>query len=106
MTRKDYMDGKVSFEEYYRSVARAAGISFASASVGLLDRVERALAAGDKHLNTIPLSLWDSYAIVAQHATAPAFKAHGDGWSLAGGVCVAKQAAKDAAVARRSRQAS
>ncbi len=105
MTRKEYMDGVVSFADYYRSVAKDAGISFASAPVEFLDRVEKALERGDEHLNTIPLSLWYYYAICAKHATMPALKRHGDFWSLAGGVCVAKQAAMDAAIAKRTRVA-
>ncbi len=94
-TRAEYLNKTVSFEDFYRAIAKDAGISFAGSDI--LPRVKRALASGDEHLNTIPLATWDIYAGAAKHATAPAFKAHGDSWSIAGGVCVAKQAAKDAA---------
>lgn len=97
-TRAQYLAGKVTFEAYYRAIACNAGVSFASGSRAFIDRVKRALVAGDKHLNTIPLAIWDGYAIAAQSATGPTFRRHGDSWSLAGGVCVAKQAARDAAM--------
>jgi hypothetical protein len=97
MTRKDYMDGVVSFEQYYTTIAEESGVSFKNADI--IPCVVRALANGDEHLNSIPLSTWHSYAIYEKPATSPVFKVHGDSWSLAGGVCVAKQAAKNAAKA-------
>ena len=95
-TRADYMNNLVTFAEYYRAIAKDAGISFKNST--MLPCIKRALANGDEHLNTIRLSEWDVLSICAKHATAPAFKAHGDWWSIAGGVCVAKQAAIDAAM--------
>ena len=99
MMRQDYMDGKVTHADYYRSIARAAGISFELGPFELLRQVKEALVNGDDHLNTIPLSVWDRLATAAymNGSVIRAFKEHGDFWSLAGGVCLAKQAAKDAA---------
>ena len=94
--RSDYMAGKVTFEEFYASVAKVAGISYAQSD--LLPRVKLALEAGDEHLNTIPLSVWDRRAAYTSAAVARSLKLHGDFYSLAGGVCVHKQAAKLAAV--------
>ena len=94
ITRQDYMAGTVSFEQYYTSIAEAAGISMAGSE--LMPAVKAALAAGDEHLNTIPLGTWDRIA-APRPWLATAFKEHGDSYSLAGGVCVYKQAAKNAA---------
>lgn len=96
-TRADYMGGKVTHREFYRAVAETAGIIVTDAK--LIDRVKRALADGDEHLNTIPLGEWDMMAVSAQSwgGLHSAFKAHGDGYSLAGGVCLFKTMARVAA---------
>lgn len=93
--RSAYMAGEVSFTEFYESVAKEAGISYENSS--LLPRIKHALAAGDEHLNTIPLSEWNSMAAMTYGPLKHAFKLHGDTFSLAGGVCVHKAAAKKAA---------
>lgn len=95
-SRADYLAGRVTFEEYYRAIAKESGVSFRNSP--MLPKVARALANGDEHLNTIRLAEWDSIGIMGKSSTAPVFKAHGDFWSIAGGCCVAKQAAKDAAM--------
>lgn len=94
-TRSDYMAGRCSFEDFYRAVNQTGGVRFTDAA--LLVRVRKALAAGDKHLNTIPLATWDAKALGAQLTLSRALRAHGDFYSLAGGVCCMKQAARDAA---------
>lgn len=94
-TRKEYLDGSVTFEEFYSSVAKEARINFDNSPD--LERVVAALKAGDKHLNSIPLAYWDRKAAVAAPRIASALKLHGDFYSLAGGVCVMKQAAINAA---------
>lgn len=95
--RKDYMDDKVIFAEFYGSVAKAAGITFDS--IVFLDKVKAALVAGDEHLNTIPLAQWDAMAIRNEAALRRALKLHGDFYSLGSGVCAFKQAARDAVMA-------
>ena len=90
LTRDDYMTGKCSFQEYYLAIAHDAGISMAGSK--LLERCRKALASGDEHLNTITLKTWDNIAAYQRRAVAPVLKEHGDGWSMAGGVCVAKAA--------------
>jgi hypothetical protein len=92
-TRADYMSDRCTFEEYHRAVNATAGYRF----TGDLERVRAALARGDYHLNSIPLPEWDATAISARVVHAPALRQHGDGWSLGGGVCCVKQAARDAA---------
>lgn len=95
MTRQDYMSGKVTHAEYYRSVYQAAGITWREHPA--LPQVKGALANGDEHLNTIQLAWWDAQGLTVRESLARAFKAHGDHWSLAGSVCALKQAARDAA---------
>lgn len=92
ITRKDYMDGKVTFEQYYSSVAKEAGLSMEEA--GILERVKKALESGDEHLNSIPLAKWDKMGAnpVLRANLSRSFKKHEDGMSLAGIVCVLKQA--------------
>jgi len=97
-TRQEYMDGKVSFEDYYETIAQESGISFSRSSE--LPRIREALANGDEHLNTISMTYWDNLAYAAQPSTMPVLRAHGDGWSLAGGVCIEKAAARKAAEGR------
>jgi hypothetical protein len=94
-TRKEYMDNKVTFEQFYTSVANEAGVGYFPPD--FLDRVRKALADGDEHLNTIPIATWDRLAELVAPRIASALKKHGDFYSLAGGVCVMKQAAKNAA---------
>jgi len=96
--RKDYMDGRVPFEEYYRSVYKALHLSFKESS--MLPQIKRAIARGDAHLNSIRLMHWDALAAsyLNDLTKREAFKLHGDSWSLAGHVCALKQAARDAAL--------
>ena len=96
ITRKDYMDNKVTHAEYYRAIAKTAGISYAKTDPQFLNRVKEALEQGDEHLNTIPLSTWDSRADSLLPFVHKAFKVHGDFPTQAGLVCLIKRAAKDA----------
>lgn len=93
-TRADYLEGRATFAEYYRAVNHSAGIRVTNAD--FLARVRKALAEGDEHLNTIPLAEWDKLAVYGRRALSRAFKEHGDFYSMAGGVCAYKQAARDA----------
>jgi hypothetical protein len=94
-TRKEYMEHRCTFAEYYGEIVKEAGISYAESA--LLPRIKAALRNGDEHLNTIPHRLWDIRAAQTRHILTPIFKARGDGYSMAGGVCVHKEAARIAA---------
>ena len=94
-SRADHMNGTVDFATYYRAVARTAGINYAHAEPAFLARVKAALDKRDEHLNTIPLGEGDRRG-AGLFGIAKAFKAHGDCDSLAGRVCLLKQAARDA----------
>lgn len=96
-TRADYMSGRVSHQAYYLSVAREAGISYEASAK--LPEIKAALAAGDEHLNTIPLRWWDERGESTRSAIARALKGRDPGGcSLADLVCVHKCAARDAAL--------
>ena len=75
------------------AVAKTAGIRF-GANHPLVMRVRAALANGDEHLNTITLSVWDR---MGETMAWYAFRSHGDHDSMAGRVCVLKEAARQAA---------
>ena len=94
ITRTQYMNKEVTFEEYYREIYKEADISFKHSI--WLPRIKKALAAGDEHLNTIPLLEWDALGSAFFPRLRTVFKNHGDFWSLAGQVCALKQAARDA----------
>lgn len=93
--RKAYLAGEITHAEFYRSVCAEAGISYKASRE--LPRIKAALEAGDEHLNSIPLIFWDQRSLASRTALDRALKAHGDFWSLAGGCCAHKQAARDAA---------
>lgn len=95
ITRKSYLNGDVSHSDYYREIARLAGVSYRNADPEFLGRVKSALDVGDKHLNGIRLWEWDLRGAAILNASA-AFKAVGDFPTAAGLVCLVKQAAKDA----------
>ena len=92
MTRKDYMENRITHLEYYGNVARIAGIRF---SEEFLTRCDKALTAGDEHLNTIPLSTWDMMGAAWRVRIASALKQVNNtgGVSLSDLVCTLKSAA-------------
>ena len=86
------MNGDITHAEFYGYVANESGIGeFPEA---FLSRVRIALKSGDDHLNTIKLGEWDTLADRAKFRITHVLKSCGDFYSMAGGVCVMKQAAK------------
>lgn len=92
MTRKDYMDGKVTHREYYASICKSAGLAFGDES----RIVKRCRNSKDPHYNDIPLSEWDMMAMFSKRSLSSAFKMHDDFYSDAGGVCACKEAVRQA----------
>jgi hypothetical protein len=86
------MAHRVTHRVYYASVAQAAGLVFPTDH----PLVERAARSKDPHFNDIPLQLWDDYALSMRSDLARALRAHEDGFSVAGGVCIVKEAVKQA----------
>jgi len=97
MTRQEYMDGKVSHQYYYLSLANAAGITFDDE---FIRTVRVALDKGDEHLNSIPLQRWDNMCFLDSRNTSlrDELKKRGDLWSLSTGVCMRKAKAKHLAI--------
>lgn len=87
ITRSGFITGKYTFAEYYTAVLTTAGITRMS-QCSLLDL---ARASSDPHFNDIPLHVWHGYAAAYQSTLSRALRAHGDFWSIAGGVCAIKQ---------------
>ena len=85
-TRKDYMNNECSHREYYAQFVNQSVISRVLSVIGK----DKILASNDEHLNDIPLNLWDSMG--ATHSEA--LRACGDSPSLAGYVCIRKEAAR------------
>ncbi len=100
-TRKDYLEGIVSHQEYYIEIAKECGISFEGSSD--LKRFKGAYGI-DQHFNNIPLSYWDSLGMFSKQNMNKAFKARGDQWSAAGSVCVFKASARDAVLKEKGGQ--
>jgi len=95
ITRKDYLNGRVTHDEYYLAVGKTAGISFRNASPEFLGQVKTALDTGDEHLNTIE---FDGKAGSLLPSARNAFETHGDTDTFVGRICLLKRMARDAAV--------
>ncbi len=99
-TRADYMEKRVSHQDYYAAIAREAGISYADSEK--LPEIIAALEAGDEHLNTIPLRWWDARAVYGVYVMDAALKKFpGEIYSLSTSVCAHKAAARAAALAAK-----
>ena len=77
-TRKQYMSGEVTFQQYYGQFVTQQTKNTVTSNIS----VNRLLASTDEHLNDIPLIEWD--------------RMHGllGGNSLCETVCIAKEAAR------------
>jgi len=89
ITRTDYINGTVTHSEYYGAIAHDAGIDYSD------NFIKVCLASTDEHMNDIDLSTWDGIAMGQRNSVKKALEERGDTWSLAGGVCAAKQAMRD-----------
>lgn len=112
MTRQDYMNtpridangnydpaiGAELHRRYYGEIVAAIWPNGDAPLPCGLDRIRAALATSDDTLRTIPLAAWDHVAMNTRRATEPELRKRGDSWSLGTGVCIAKEAARIAAV--------
>lgn len=92
ITRENYINGKINHREYYGGILRLADFEMSPGH----ELVQKALKSQDPHYNDIPLILWDNIAMSGQAWTNTALKKVGDFWSLAGGVCLYKEAVRQA----------
>ena len=93
ITRKQYLDQEVTHREYYAQFVTNGIKSIVSSYIGK-DKIR---GSHDEHLNDIPLSLWDGVAREIRMTPSnlnKKLKKAGDYCTLAGLVCIAKEAAK------------
>ena len=94
--RKQHMNGECSHREYY---AQFAGIFRAAVASQFKPEFLRERLAEDEHLNNIPMMYWDRWSEIykSEYAKINEGLNGSRSWSLAGGVCAAKEAAKQIA---------
>jgi len=88
MTRKEYMEGKISHEEYYGQFTNKEFSKRVARIIG----EEKLRTSTDPHFNDIPLKKWDVISVPL--GTAEKMKECGDYLTQAGIVCIAKLAAR------------
>jgi len=88
-TRKDYMDKKCTHSQYYAQFVNETTLSRVERIIGK----QNILASKCEHFNDCKtLSVWD---LAGQGLVSSAkFRQYGDGLTLCGLVCVAKEAAR------------
>lgn len=91
-TRKDYLDKNCNHREYYSQFVTEYIKSIVASKFGL-EKLQKAYRQ-DKNLNTISLDQWDHLTHRLPRSVAASLKEHGDYLTLAGGVCILKEAAK------------
>lgn len=97
-TRQDYLNGKCTHQEYYRQFVDDRVLSLADTIISRYGITKAQTGyKTDKHLNFIPLRVWDSTSHVISYNTPLINKLHarGDYLTLAGCVCIAKAAARE-----------
>ncbi len=96
LTRKDYMADSANLHDaYYLEIANACGVKFTDPAT--IERFRKALL-DDEHMNNIPLGWWDNRVISLKRSlnVRQVLKDRGDFYSMAGGVCILKAAARAA----------
>ncbi|MEQ8237973.1 MAG: hypothetical protein RIA69_02115 [Cyclobacteriaceae bacterium] len=88
-TRTQFLNKEITFREYYSQFVNEQFIKRVVSTIGHNQLIK---AKDSDHLNDIPLRLWD--AIGAPADTREKMKLCGDFLSLAGCVCIAKEAAR------------
>jgi hypothetical protein len=93
ITRQKYLNGEVSHEEYYLTLAKRLNVKF---SKPFIRRVRKCLDSGDDNLSGIPLSEWDMMCRNDRYNPflGSELKRRGDYLSLSVGVCMRKVMAK------------
>lgn len=103
-TRKDYLDGKCSHGEYYAQLVNESNAKGVVLSYFSLDDLKK-MYESDKHFNRVPERLWLHHGMGADYGlytweqlgkrlVGVDWKKYGDYCSIAGQVCVLKEAAR------------
>lgn len=88
ITRKEYMIGACTHREYYAQFVNHRTRYLVAQHIG----AERIKASTHPHFSDIPLSEWDRLTPCA--AGSAQFEKAGDYYTVAGGVCMLKEAAE------------
>lgn len=90
-TRQDYLDGKCTHREYYSQFVTNGIKNSVLSSFG-----DELFSSKDEHFNDIKLTRWDMLAnyAVRGNGVSEKMKERGDYLTLAGSVCILKEAAK------------
>lgn len=88
ITRKEYMAGACTHREYYAQFVDHRTRYLVAEGIG----AERIKASTHPHFSDIPLSEWDR--LTPKAAGSGKFEKAGDYYTLAGGVCMLKEAAE------------
>jgi len=89
-TRKDYINGLCTHEQYYSQFVNDGVLRVVAQEIGI-ERIKEAYKT-DKHLNNISLYVWDRVGLCINPEKK--FLELGDSKSLAGLVCIVKEAAR------------
>ncbi len=87
-TRKQYMDGVCTHEQYYAQFVNNDTKTLVIENIGLKAIQE----SKDEHMNDIPLKKWDR---LTGYLDTSLFTKYGDCFSIAGGVCILKASARE-----------
>jgi hypothetical protein len=88
-TRQDYLNGNCTHSEYYAQFVRESMKNAIGRNIGV-ERLKQAFKE-DQNLNTIPLAIWDN---MSHSISFPDMKDYGEFRTLAGSVCILKEAAR------------
>lgn len=89
-TRQQYLDKECTHRQFYGQFVTPGIIREVEDRIG----VSRLYDSQDPHFNDIPLGRWDGLGVWLQGVAAKKILATGDVPTLAGGVCIAKEAAR------------
>ena len=87
-TRKQYLNGECTHRQYYGQFVNAGTKARVLSGIGL----EALKKSTDPHFNDIPLNKWDN--LVLHCPGSSGFAKAGDYYTLAGGVSLLKEAAR------------
>ena len=96
ITRAEYLapdqtDPKAAHRAYYAQFVTPAHFTRLGNLLGLIERIK---SSNDPHFNNIQLSIWDRMAVPVPAESAARMKECGECPTLAGAVCILKEAAQ------------
>lgn len=94
-TRQDYLQDKCTHRQYYAQFVNDNVKQMVKDRIGI-DKIK---CSKDEHFNDIPLYLWDNCGL--PYGISDLLKQAGDYYSLAGQVCILKEAGRQLKEGRR-----